>query len=63
MFPGLVPDTNCKDYGDAQQGGLHKVFESTIADLDNLILRTRSMIVSDWKSNEEISSVIQRYLT
>ncbi len=63
MFPGLGPDTNCKDYGDAQQGGLHKVFERTIADLDNLILRTRSLIVSDWKSNQEISSVIQRYLT
>ena len=63
MFPGLCPDTNCKDYGDAQQGGLHKVFERTIADLDNLILRSRSLIVSDWKSNQEISNVIQRYLT
>lgn len=63
MFPGLGPDTECKDYGDAQQGGLHKVFERTITDLDNLILRTRSLIVADWKSNQEISSVIQRYLT
>jgi hypothetical protein len=63
MFPGLCPDTNCQDYGDAQQGGLHKIFERTIADLDNLVLRTRSLIVSDWKSNQEISSVIQRYLT
>ncbi len=63
MFPGLGPDTECKDYGDAQQGGLHKVFERTITDLDNLILRTRSLIVADWKSNQEISGVIQRYLT
>jgi len=63
MFPGLGPETECKDYGDAQQGGLHKVFERTITDLDNLILRTRSLVVSDWKSNQEISGVIQRYLT
>jgi hypothetical protein len=63
MFPGLVPDAACRNYGDAQQGGLHKVFERTIADLDNLILKTRSLIVSDWKSNQEISSVIQRYLS
>lgn len=62
MFPGLGPETECKDYGDAQQGGLHKVFERTINDLDNLILRTRSLVVSDWKSNQEISGVIQRYL-
>jgi len=63
MFPGLGPESECKDYGDAQQGGLHKVFEKTITDLDNLILRTRSLIVADWKSNQEISAVIQRYLT
>jgi len=40
-----------------------KVFERTIADLDNLILRTRSLVVADWNSNQEISAVIQRYLT
>jgi hypothetical protein len=63
MFPGLGPDSECKDYGDAQPGGLHKVFEQTMDALDNLILKTRSLIVSDWKSNEEISSVIHDYLT
>jgi hypothetical protein len=30
--------------------------------LDNLILKTRGLIVSDWESNEEISAVIQDYL-
>jgi hypothetical protein len=63
MFPGVGLDSECKDYGDARQGGLHKVFERTIADLDNLILRTRSLVVADWNSNQEISAVIQRYLT
>ncbi len=62
MLPGLVPDSECKDYGDAQPGGLHKVFERTLADLDRLILRTRSLIVTDWQANAEISAVIRKYL-
>jgi hypothetical protein len=62
MFPGSGPESSCKDYGDAQQGGLHKVFERTIADLDNLIARTRSLIVTDWRSNQEIAAMIQKYL-
>lgn len=63
MFPGLGPDSECKDYGDAQPGGLHKVFERTIDDLTNLMLKTRNLIVADWKSNQEIAAVIQKYLT
>jgi len=63
MFPGLGPDSECKDYGDVQPGGLHKVFERTMEDLDNLILKTRSLIVSDWDSNREIAAVIRKYLT
>jgi hypothetical protein len=63
MFPGLGPDSECKDYGDAQQGGLHKVFERTVDDLDSLILKTRSFIAADWESNQEISALIQQYLT
>ncbi len=63
MFPGLGTYTVCRDYGDAQPGGLHMIFERAIADLDNLILKTRSLIVTNWKSNQEISTVIKRYLT
>ncbi len=63
MFPGLGPDSECKDYGDAPPGGLHRVFERTMAELDHLILRTRSLIVPDWASNQEIAAVIRKYLT
>lgn len=62
MFPGLGPDSACRDYGDAQPGGLHKVFERTLEDLDKLILKTRSLIVSDWESNGEVAAVIREYL-
>jgi hypothetical protein len=62
MFPGLGPDSECKDHGDAQPGGLHKIFERTIDGLATLILKTRNLIVSDWQSNQEISTVIQEYI-
>jgi hypothetical protein len=63
MLPGLGPDSECRDYGDAQPGGLHKVFERTMDGIDNLILKTRSLIVSDRESNQEIAAVIQQYLS
>ena len=63
MLPGPGPDSECRDYGDAQPGGLHKIFERTMDDIDKLILKTRSFIVSDLKSNQEIAAVIQKYLT
>jgi hypothetical protein len=63
MLSGPGPDSECRDYGDAQPGGLHKVFERTMDDIDKLILKTRSLIVSDRESNQEIAAVIQTYLT
>lgn len=63
MFPGLGPDSECKDYGDAPPGGLHRVFERTMAELDQLIFKTRSLIVPDAASNQEIAAVVQKYLT
>ena len=62
MFPGPGPHRQCKDYGDAVQGGLHKVFDRATEELDDLILRTRSLIVTDWKSSREIAAVIQSFL-
>jgi hypothetical protein len=62
MFPGQLRGGQCADYGDARPGGLHKVFERTLSDLDGLILKSRSLIVADWKSNAEICAVIQQLL-
>ena len=63
MFPGTGPDSTCQDYGDAQSGGIHKVFDRTITDLDELLVRTRSLIVIDWRFNREIHAVIRSHLT
>jgi hypothetical protein len=63
MFPGVGPDSACRDYGDAPPGALHRVFDRAVADLDRLLLRTRSLIVIDWRYNREIHSVIRGYVT
>jgi len=62
MFPGLGPDSVCRDYGDAPQQGLHRTFDQTNADLEDLLLRARSLIVPDWQSNCEITGIIRQYL-
>lgn len=62
MFPGPGPYRECRDYGDAPAGGLHKVFERTAEDLDDLILRTRGLIVTDWRANQEIARILRKLM-
>lgn len=63
LFPGVGPDSACRDFGDAAVGGLHKVFDRALGDLDALLLRTRSLIVIDWRFNREIYGVIRSHVT
>jgi hypothetical protein len=61
MLPGIGPDSDCRDYGDAMPGGIHKAFDPAIERLTSLVVRTRSLIVIDWRFNREIHSVIRRF--
>ena len=63
MFPGMGPDSVCRDFGDAPPGGIHKALDVAVADLDALLVRSRSLIVVDWRSNREIHAVIRSHLT
>jgi hypothetical protein len=63
MIPGVGPDSVCMDFGDAPPGGLHKVFDAACADLHSLLVRTRSLIVIDWRANREIHAVIRGFVT
>jgi len=63
MFPGIGPDSRCRDYGDAPPGGIHRVFDHTIGELDRLVRQTRSLIVIDWRFNREVHAIIRRHLT
>jgi hypothetical protein len=63
MLPGIGPDSYCRDYGDAPRGGLHKIYEQAQPALDALLVRTRSLIVIDWRFNREIHAVLRRFST
>jgi hypothetical protein len=63
MFPGLGRDSRCQDYGDAPPGGVHKIFDQVSAEADNLLLRSRSLIVIDWRYNREVHRVLRRLMT
>ena len=59
VLPGIGPDSIAKDYGDAPPGGIHKVFDRVLEDLKALLVRTRSLIVIDWRYNREVHAVIR----
>jgi hypothetical protein len=62
MLPGIGPDSLARDYGDAPQGGIHKILDVPAKALDDLVLRTRSLIVIDWRFNREVHSVVRKHL-
>jgi hypothetical protein len=61
LLPGIGPDSFCRDYGDAPRGGLHKIYDEAMPLLDTLLVRTRSLIVIDWRFNREIHGVLRRF--
>lgn len=62
LLPGIGPDSLTRDFGDAPPGGIHKVFDRAVEDFGNLVLRTRSLIVIDWRFNREVHAVVRQHL-
>ena len=62
MFPGMGPDSTCRDFGDAPAGGMHRVFDQVADELDALLVQTRSLIVIDWSFNREIHAVVRQHM-
>lgn len=63
MFPALSDESTCGDLGDAPAAGIHSVFDAAIKDVERLLVRSRSLIVIDWRQNREIHSVVRRHRT
>jgi hypothetical protein len=59
LFPGLGPDSYCKDFGDAPSLALEGVFNKPLEEMEKLLVRSRSLIVIDWKANREVHSAIR----
>ena len=62
LFPGIGPDSLCRDFGDAPPLALENVFTEPLAELENLLVRSRSLLLVDWNYNREIRSVIGKFL-
>ena len=62
LFPGIDPESYCKDFGDANSLALETVFNQPLEDLEKLLVRSRSLIVIDWKANREVHSAIRDLL-
>jgi hypothetical protein len=62
LFPGIGPDSLCRDFGDAPPLALEKVFAEPLAELEKLLVRSRSLLLVDWNYNREIRSVIGKFL-
>jgi hypothetical protein len=60
MFPGVGAESFSRDYGDASSGALETVFREPLAAFDELLLRSRSLIVIDWNTNREIRGIIDQ---
>src|SRR6202043_321938 len=48
LFPGIGPDSFCKDLGDAPSSALDQIFDDPISQINLLLLRSRSLVVADW---------------
>jgi hypothetical protein len=62
LFPGTGPDSICRDFGDVPALALETIFAPPIAALQDLLVRSRSLIVIDWNVNREIHAVIKKFL-
>jgi hypothetical protein len=63
LFPGIGPDSICRDFGDAPDSALDHIFEEVINDINILLLRSRSLVVSDWSQNLEIHDAIYEVIS
>ncbi|HEX7193584.1 MAG TPA: hypothetical protein VF207_01345, partial [Chthoniobacterales bacterium] len=63
LFPGIGPDSICRDFGDAPDSALDHIFEEAINDINILLLRSRSLVVADWSQNLEIHDAIYEVIS
>jgi hypothetical protein len=62
LFPGIGPDSICRDFGDVPALALETVFNQPLDAFERLLVRSRSLIVIDWSLNREVHTAIKSYL-
>lgn len=61
MLLGIDGVGFCRDIGDTRGLHPHVVFDEAGAGLSSLLVRTRSLMVVDWRHNREVHAVLRRY--
>lgn len=63
MLMGVTGASHCRDVGDTRGLSPHVVFDASLAELGDLLVRTRSLIVVDWRHNREVHAVVREFRT
>jgi hypothetical protein len=63
MLLGVSDASHCRDVGDTRGLAPHVVFDAALAELADLLVRTRSLIVVDWRHNREVHAVVRGFRT
>lgn len=63
MLIGVSDASVCRDVGDTRGLAPHVVFDESLAALSDLLVRTRSLIVVDWRHNREVHAVLREFRT
>ena len=63
MFPGVGPDSFCRDFGQAPPNAIHQALDAPLEAFELLLLRTSSLLLADWTFNREVSRLLKRQLT
>ncbi len=61
MLLGVSDAGFCRDAGDTRGLAPHLVFDGALRGLTDLLVRTRSLIVVDWRHNREVHSVVRSF--
>jgi hypothetical protein len=63
LFPGAGAQSYCKSFGDVSPLALETIFDAPVQELEQFILRLRSLLVPSIMANEEIADVILEQLS
>ncbi len=59
---GAGPDSVCQSFGEAPAGMIHRVFDRACEDWRDLLVRTRSLVISDHATNREVHQIVAKFL-
>lgn len=63
MFPGAGQESYCSDFGVGSGQTLASIYDESLADLGSCLAQTRSLLVVDRRTCDEVAGVLDRHLS